>query len=70
MASKWMEILKKYFKEIAAEKKAGKFKGNAMKEAIKRAKAEYSKTKGTAGTKEESKEDNKEDNKEEENKEK
>lgn len=66
MASKWMEILKKYFKEIAAEKKAGKFKGNAMKEAIKRAKAEYSKVKGGAETKEESKEGNKE----EENKEK
>jgi len=43
MATKWMELIKKYITEI---KKEGKLKGsNIMKEAIKRAKEVYKKEK-------------------------
>jgi len=48
MANQWLVIVKKYTKQVSAEKKAGKFKGNLMKEAIKRAKAEWTKIKGKA----------------------
>jgi len=67
MANQWLILVKKHSKAVAAEKKAGKFKGNSMKEAIKRAKAEYSKVKGEDKAKPEKKEDE-EESKEEEDK--
>jgi hypothetical protein len=59
MANQWIVIVKKYSKQVKDEKKAGKFNGNIMKEAIKRAKAEWDKVKGKAKAEDKNK-DNKE----------
>jgi len=57
MASTWLLLVKKYNKIVAAEIKAGTFTGDLMKEAIKRAKAEFNKSKGKTETKDEDKEE-------------
>jgi len=60
MANVWLVLVKKHTKAVAAEKAAGKFKGKVMAEAIKRAKAEYTKSKGETETKDETKKEDEE----------
>lgn len=60
MANVWLVLVKKHTKAVAAEAKAGKFKGKVMVEAIKRAKAEYLKSKGKTETKDDAKKEDEE----------